>query len=79
MKRLVEEKDFDQIVLVSGDGDYIKMVKYLIGQHVFKKILFPNAKYSSLYNPIKSHYGMNLAVKEIKTKIAFTKTKKELS
>jgi uncharacterized LabA/DUF88 family protein len=30
MKNIIENKDFDKIVLVSGDGDYIKPVKYLI-------------------------------------------------
>jgi len=30
MRRIMEEKDFDKILLVSGDGDYIKLVKFLI-------------------------------------------------
>ncbi|MDQ7008999.1 MAG: NYN domain-containing protein [Candidatus Gracilibacteria bacterium] len=30
MHRLLEEDNFDKIVLISGDGDYIKLVKYLI-------------------------------------------------
>ena len=37
--------------VVSGDGDYIKMVKYLIEKEKFKSILFPNPEFaSSLYN-----------------------------
>lgn len=40
MKRIIEEKDFDKIVLVSWDGDYIKLVKYLISKDLLKKILF---------------------------------------
>jgi len=46
MRNLIENKDFDKIILVSGDGDYIKPVKYLIEKWRFKKILFPNKKYS---------------------------------
>ncbi len=49
MRKLKDEKDFDQIVLVSWDGDYIKLVNYLIKHDLLKKILFPNNKYSSLY------------------------------
>ena len=44
-----DANDFDKIVLVTGDGDYIKMVKYLIEKRRIKKMLFPNSKYSSLY------------------------------
>jgi uncharacterized LabA/DUF88 family protein len=56
MHRLIEEDDFDKIVLVTGDGDYIKLVKYLIEKARLKKILFPNNKYSSLYKPLKDKY-----------------------
>ena len=30
MKKLVEKEDFDRVILVSGDGDYWRMVDYLI-------------------------------------------------
>lgn len=71
MKRVYEEKDFDKIVLVSWDWDYIKLVNHLINKKLLKKILFPNKKYSSLYNKIKKDYWMNLGVKEIKNKISY--------
>ena len=75
MKNIIENKDFDKIVLVSGDGDYIKPVKYLIEKWKFKKILFPNKKYSSLYKQIETKYRNNLGLKEIKKKIIFYKQK----
>jgi len=79
MKRLLEEDDFGQIVLVTGDGDYIKMVKYLIEKKRFKKILFPNKQYSSLYKPFKDNYGINLSLPDVQRKISYRKkaTKKE--
>ena len=73
MKRIHSKKDFDKIVLVSGDGDYIKLIKYLIGKSLLTKILFPNNHYSSLYKAIKHQYGMILSMPEIQHKIAYHK------
>ncbi|KKU19142.1 MAG: hypothetical protein UX77_C0005G0007 [Parcubacteria group bacterium GW2011_GWA1_47_11] len=57
MKTLIENKDFDRIVLVSGDGDYKKLVDYLISKDKFEKILFPNKEFaSSLYKSLGSEY-----------------------
>ena len=71
MREIIENKDFNKIILVSGDWDYIKVVKYLIKKGKFKKILFPNKKYSSLYNQLKTEYIMNLWNERIKRKIAY--------
>jgi uncharacterized LabA/DUF88 family protein len=57
MKNLLDNKDFGKIVLVSGDGDYKKLVQYLVGKDKFKKILFPNRKFaSSLYKELGSEF-----------------------
>lgn len=57
MKNLVDNTEFDKIVLVSGDGDYKKLVQYLVGKSMFKKILFPNKKFaSSLYKTLGSEF-----------------------
>src|SRR5680860_237586 len=57
MKNLIENNDFNKIILVSGDGDYKKTVDYLISKERFKKILFPNRKFaSSLYKKITIRY-----------------------
>ncbi|OQB40639.1 MAG: hypothetical protein BWY04_01272 [candidate division CPR1 bacterium ADurb.Bin160] len=56
------------------------MVKYLIQKNIFKNILFPNNKYSSLYKSIKPQYGINLSLFDIRKKIEYFKqTKKEMS
>jgi len=75
MRRIIEEKDFDKIVLVSGDGDYIKPVKYLIEKGLLKKMLFPNKQYSSLYRSLQNHYGINLSLKDVRCKIEYKKKK----
>ncbi len=75
MKRIIEEKDFDKILLVTWDGDYIKLINYLIEKELLKKLLFPNSKYSSLYKKIKDNYWVNLSLSDIKKKIEYKNEK----
>lgn len=57
MKHLVDDNSFEKILLISGDGDYKKLIDYLISKNKFKKILFPNKKFvSSLYKKLGSEY-----------------------
>lgn len=57
MKELYEADDFNKIVLVSGDGDYKRLVDYLIKIGKFEKLLLPNKEYaSSLYRSISHRY-----------------------
>ena len=50
MQKIAEREKFDKIVLVSGDGDYWRMVDYLIKKNKFEKLLSPSQKStSSLY------------------------------
>lgn len=71
MKKIYKRKDFDKIVLVSGDGDYKLLVDFLIEEYKFKKILFPNRQYrSSLYKKLSNNYFAYLDDKDIKDKIS---------
>lgn len=81
MKMIYEDEELSDVVLVSGDGDYIKLVQHLIKKKLLKKIIFPSSQYSSLYNNIKTQYGMTLHTKELKKKLSYKKsyTKKEMS
>lgn len=77
MKTLIERKDFSNILLVSGDGDYKKLVDYLIEKNCFKKILFPNKQFaSSLYAKLGSEFFDYLEKPDIQSKISFTQQKK---
>ena len=50
MKKIAEKEEFDKVILVSGDGDYWRMVDYLIKKERFEKLLSPSKKStSSLY------------------------------
>lgn len=70
MKKLVINEEFNKIILVSGDGDYKKLVDFLIKKEKFEKILFPNKKFaSSLYKKLGSEYFDYLENAAIKAKI----------
>jgi uncharacterized LabA/DUF88 family protein len=57
MRILIEEKDVNKIFIISSDGDYKKLVNYLIYKKKFGKIIFPNKRFSSnLYNNLHSKY-----------------------
>ena len=75
MKHFIENSEGDRIILVSGDGDYWKMVNYLITTDRFEKLLAPNKKgTSSLYKKIPDRYIAYLDDQQIKKKIGHNKT-----
>ena len=45
--RDVFEKTIDNVILVSGDGDFSCLVDFLLEKNVFKTILIPNRRYCS--------------------------------
>jgi uncharacterized LabA/DUF88 family protein len=70
MKSLIENNNFNKIVLISGDGDYNKLVEYLIFKNKFEKILFPNVKFaSSLYKKLGNKFFTHLGREDVKNKI----------
>jgi len=74
MKNLLDNKDFSKIILVSGDGDYRKLIDFLILKNKFAKILFPNKKFaSSLYKNLGSEFFDYLI--NIRKYIEYTKEK----
>ena len=63
MKMLYRKESFDNVVLVSGDGDYKE-------ERRFEKILFPNQmKASSLYKSIELKYRADLGAEQVRRKI----------
>lgn len=72
MKKLVDRETFGKVIIVSGDGDYIKLVDYLVKKEKFKKMLFPNQKFApSLYKRLGSEYYDYLEKQDIKLKICW--------
>jgi len=64
-KILIKLSEYDNIILVAGDGDYYFLVQYLIRQRKLLKIFMPSkSKGSSIYNtkfiePYISYISMN--------------------
>ncbi|MFH1402537.1 MAG: NYN domain-containing protein [Patescibacteria group bacterium] len=57
MKKMYRKEKFGKMILVSGDGDYKKLVDFLIEENKFEKILFPNKQFaSSLYKQLTRVY-----------------------
>lgn len=72
LKNVIEKEEFGKVVLVSGDGDYKKLVDYLIKKNRFEKILFPNMKFaSSLYKVLTVKYYDVLNTMDVKKKIGY--------
>ena len=70
MKKLYKREKFEKVILVSGDGDYFKMVQFLIEEDKLCKILMPvKNSSSSLYRQIPAKYRDYLDKPEIKKKI----------
>lgn len=72
MKKLVDNEPFDKAFIISGDGDYKKLVDYLIKKGKFGKMLFPNKEFaSSLYHSLGREYFDYLGENGVKAKIAY--------
>ena len=70
MKKLCEREKFGKVILVSGDGDYKRMVDYLVEKDRLLKIMFPNGvKASSLYKKLGQSLTLNLARPELRKKL----------
>jgi uncharacterized LabA/DUF88 family protein len=70
MKTVVDDEDSSRIILVSGDGDYKKMVDYLIEKKKFAKIIFPNRKRaSSLYRKLAPVFFIDPSQESLKQKL----------
>ncbi|MCL2451828.1 NYN domain-containing protein [Candidatus Saccharibacteria bacterium] len=77
MEKIAEREKFNKVVLVSGDGDYIKVVKYLAKKNKLEKVLAPNRRsMSSLYRPLTPKFVDFLDSSDIKRKIAHQSKRK---
>lgn len=50
-----ELPNYDQAIIVSGDGDFFGLAEYLVERHKLRHIMTPNWKYSSLLKPFEQY------------------------
>lgn len=73
MRKMIENEPFHKAFIVSGDGDYKKLVDFLVKKGRFGKMLFPNREYaSSLYKKLGGEYFDYLGERGVRAKIAYT-------
>lgn len=51
---MIEYKNYDKAIIVSGDGDFYCLVEYLSDHNKLAKIIVPNKRYSSLLRKFAS-------------------------
>ncbi len=70
---MIEYPNFDEAIIVSGDGDFYCLVKYLLERNKLKTVLVPNyIKYSAL---LKRFARKNIAfMNELEKKLSYRKS-----
>lgn len=77
MYKIYKNEMGDGVVLVSGDGDYKRMVSFLISEGRFRKLIAPaRKKLSSLYRKIDSKYIDVLDTADKKKILSYKERKK---
>lgn len=74
---MIEYPNFDEAVIVTGDGDFYCLAEYLIKQNKLKKILIPNYySYSALLKKLNENENKYLAfMNDLRRKLEYTKKK----
>jgi len=71
LQAMIDFKKYNKAVIVSGDGDFYCLVKYLRERGKLKTVLTPNNNYSGL---LKKSAGKNLtSMNDLKKKLALKK------
>ncbi len=66
MDAVYRKKIDGKVVIVSGDGDYKKMVTRLITDKKLRAIMFPSPFRSSLYNEVAAEHKVRLYTTEVR-------------
>ena len=64
---MIEYRNFDKAIIVSGDGDFRCLVEYLAEHKKLERLIVPNKKYSSLLKQFAS-YIVNIGLLKDKLK-----------
>lgn len=74
LQAMIDYNKYSKAVIISGDGDFYCLIRYLVEQNKLKKVLIPNQKsYSSLLKKFPSEF---LAfVSDLRQKLEYIKEK----
>lgn len=71
---MIEYKNYDQAIIISGDGDFYCLIKYLVEKKKLKKLIIPNKlKYSRL---LKEFNDKSFYLNDLKEKLRFEDKKR---
>jgi uncharacterized LabA/DUF88 family protein len=69
LQAMIEFNNYEKALIVTGDGDFHCLVKYLLKKEKLLKLMIPNRrKYSSLFRKMMSHI---VFMNNLKRKLAF--------
>jgi uncharacterized LabA/DUF88 family protein len=73
LNTMIRLKEFDRAVIVSGDGDYFCLLKYLQDEGKLETVLVPDEKsYSALLKPFAA--GFLSSISSLRKKLEFKKS-----
>ncbi|MDD5696402.1 MAG: NYN domain-containing protein [Candidatus Pacebacteria bacterium] len=64
---MIEYPNYEKAIIVSGDGDFHCLIEYLLKQNKLRKIIVPNARFSSL---LRKFSGFIVNIQLFKLKLA---------
>lgn len=67
LEAMIQYSNYKQAVIISGDGDFACLIKYLYKQDKLLQVIVPNKNYSSLIK--KTAKGKILVISDLKEKI----------
>ena len=71
LQAMIEFNNYEKALIVTGDGDFHCLVKYLLKKEKLLKLMIPNRhKYSSLFRKMMPHI---VFMNNLKRKLAFTR------
>lgn len=74
LQAMIDYNHYGQAIIISGDGDFSCLIKYLIDHNKLIKLLIPNKKrYSSLLRKFNKHISF---ISDQKKKLEYRKNKK---
>lgn len=72
---MIEFKNYDKAMIVTGDGDFYCLIEYLIKKNKLLKLMIPNgSQYSSLYRKIMPHI---VFMNNLKNKLSYKRKGKK--